>query len=117
MAWPIERAQDLKAFYGAFELRTDGFPTAGWESRNLTRIIAPYPLAASWDPSIPITRLRCHRKIAESLRGVLAAILAHYGSINGVRAARGSASTPMARPSTSIPQGTLWARHGWPMPA
>lgn len=85
MTWPNERDQDLKAFYGVFELRADGFPTASWETRNLTRITAPYPLAASWDPSIPITRLRCHKKIAESLRGILGAILAHYGSIDEVR--------------------------------
>ncbi len=88
MAWPPEEPQALAAFYGAFTFRADGFPTAAWESAHLTTIVAPYPLLASWDPSVAITRVRCHRQIAESLRDVLRGILTHYGSVQAVRAAR-----------------------------
>jgi hypothetical protein len=48
-------------------------------------MVAPYPLAASWDPAVTIKRLRCHRRVAESLREILRAILGHYGSLESVR--------------------------------
>ena len=88
MTWPPEQPQALADFYGAFKFRADGFPTAEWESAHLTTIAAPYPLVASWDSGVDITRIRCHRQIAESLRDILKGILAHYGSIQKVRDAR-----------------------------
>jgi len=88
MVLPVERDDDLRAFYGTIEMRADGFPTAAWEATNLTTIVAPYPLTASWNPAVTLSRLRCHRKIAESLRGILRAILEHYGSTEAVRAVR-----------------------------
>jgi hypothetical protein len=88
MAWPVEEPQALAAFYGAFQLRADGFPTAAWEAANLTTIVAPYPMVAAWDPTVAITRIRCHRLVAESLKGILKGILSHYGTIAAVRKAR-----------------------------
>src|SRR4026208_1502930 len=88
MAWPPEDSHALATFYGAFQLRADGFPTAAWEGAHLTTIVAPYPLVASWDTKSVITRTRCHCLIPPSWKGVLQGILAHYGSVAAVQAAR-----------------------------
>jgi len=88
MSWPVEQSQALADFYSPFQLRADGFPTAAWEAAHLTTIVAPYPLVASWDTTSVITRIRCHRLIAPSLKGILQGILAHYGSAAAVQAAR-----------------------------
>jgi len=88
MSFPQEKTAALTAFYGPFALRTNGFPTAAWETTNLTSFVAPYPLAAAWDPSIAIKRIRCHRKVEESLRAILEGVKAHYGSIENIRVAR-----------------------------
>ena len=88
MAWPPEESQALVNFFGAFQLRADGFPTAGWEAANLTTIVAPFPLMASWDAAVTITRIRCHRLVAASLKGVLQSILGQYGTVAAVHAAR-----------------------------
>lgn len=88
MTWPADTQLALEGFYGKHKLRTDGTPTAAWESTNLKLIPAPYPLTLSFDPSVQVKKIRCHRLVAESLERVLAGILAHYGSLNEVRRAR-----------------------------
>lgn len=88
MAWPLEEPKALAAFFGPFQLRAAGLPTAAWESVNLTTIVAPYTMIAAWDPKVAITRIRCHRLLAESLKDILRGILAHYGSVVKVRRAR-----------------------------
>ena len=88
MNWPREKKAELEAFYGKFQLGANGKPTAAWESKNLTRFIAPYPLTLSWDLSKTATRVTCHKNVAESLKGILSAILAHYGSFEEVKKAR-----------------------------
>ena len=88
MTWPHEVTAELEAFYGAFELGADGKPTAAWESNNLTTFLAPYPLTLSWDLSKVAKRVKCHKNVATSLESILAAILAHYGSLDEVKKAR-----------------------------
>jgi hypothetical protein len=88
MTWPRETATELRDFYGRFEFRADGLPTKRWEDQHLTSIVLPYPMIASWDATVTLTRLRCHRRVAESLKRILAGILAHYGSVRSVQSAR-----------------------------
>jgi hypothetical protein len=88
MPWPTENRAELNAFYGKHQLRADGTPSAKWLKDHLTVIKAPYPMVASWDPTEVITRIQCHRLVADSLRRILTGILDHYGSIQSVRSAR-----------------------------
>lgn len=88
MSFPPDTRPDLEAFYSRHKLRPDGKPTAAWEGENLTRITTPYPLTLSWDLSVQVRRVTCHKKVAESLTRAFAAILTHYGSFKDVQRAR-----------------------------
>lgn len=85
--WPADNPASLAAFYGKHDLRQDGFPTAAWEQQNLTTFLVPYPMVLSWAPRTALTRIRCHRLVAASLKDVLEGILAHYGSATAIRRA------------------------------
>ena len=86
--WPAEGRATMDAFYGKHALKADGNPTEAWVKTNLVVIKTPYPMVASWSPTSPITRIQCHRLVAESLKRILQAILDHYGSIESIRSAR-----------------------------
>lgn len=45
-------------------------------------------MVLSWQPHSEVTRLQCHRLVADSLGRVLSGILTHYGSVESVRSAR-----------------------------
>ena len=85
MIWPKDTREEMDSFYGRHRLGADGMPTSAWESEHLTRIILPYPLTLSWDLSVEISKLRCHKKVAESLSHIFEQILAHYGSIPEIK--------------------------------
>lgn len=86
--WPADDPAALLAYYGRFKLGPEGRPTARWEAANLVTIVAPYTMRPAWDPRIAIRWIRCHRRVAESLQQILRGILAYYGSVERVRAAR-----------------------------
>lgn len=88
MAFPVETREALDAFYSKHTLGVDGRPTAGWESANLKLVAVPYPLTLSFDLSKQVTKIRCHKKVAESIIKVFENILKHYGSVEEVRKAR-----------------------------
>lgn len=88
MNWPPDTRQTLDAFYSKHMLGVDGRPTAGWQSANLTRIATPYPLTIAWDLSKQVTKVLCHKKVAESIVRIFENILSHYGSVEEVRKAR-----------------------------
>jgi len=88
MAWPKDTNEELIRFFGAHDLRSDGRPTATWERNSLTTVVIPYPMLLAWDLSKQVRRITCHKLVADSLLRVLQNILAHYGDVNGVRAAR-----------------------------
>lgn len=73
--WPLERQDDLAAFYG---------PPG---ETKLVLIDLPYPLRLSWELGTVVRRTRCNAKVKDSLGRVLAAVLAHYGA-DTVRALR-----------------------------
>lgn len=83
--WP--RQADVPAFFGRIELGADGRPTERWQTRTLTSLTLPYPMRLSWDLQTTVRKLTCHRAVAESLGVCLSGILAHYGSLESVRAA------------------------------
>ena len=88
MPWPKETPEDLEAFYGKFEFGANGTPTETWKKKNLKTIVTPYPFTLSWDTSLTVSRITCHVLVAESLKRILEAILAHYGSLPAVQQAR-----------------------------
>jgi hypothetical protein len=102
MPFPADTHADLSGFYSEHQLRSDGRPTAGWESAHLIGITLPYPMLLAWDLSKTVRKITCHKLVAESLSKVVANILAHYGSEAAVKQARGHAMTK--RPAGSMPE-------------
>lgn len=88
MSWPRDTREELDSFYGRHQFGADGTPTAAWQREHLTRIILPYPLTLSWDLTVEIRKLTCHKKVAESLTGIFEQILAQYGSVQEIKRAR-----------------------------
>ena len=65
--YPRETKKELYAFYGE----------PG--EHNLVRIKLPYPMHLSWDKSVEIHSLKCHKKVAEDLKGIFEDTLEYYG--------------------------------------
>jgi hypothetical protein len=74
--WPADSDASLRAFYGE-----------PGESQLVT-IEFPYPMRLAWETSTVVRTSRCHVKVRDSLRAILEAILAMYGSLEAVREAR-----------------------------
>jgi hypothetical protein len=74
--WPKEA--DAPEFYG----HSDG--SAKWEAENLVTFDAPYTL---YMDGTPVNRIRCHKKVADSLKRILSKIQALYDSQEKRRAA------------------------------
>lgn len=88
-------------------LRADGMPSHEWERSILRYIDLPAPLPLSWDPSVSVTRIRCHWRIAARLELALATValvpeawasIDDFGGCYQWRAIRGAKSL---------------SRHGW----
>lgn len=45
----------------------------------LVIIPLPYPMRLSWDKKNIITRMQCHKLVAENFKDIFADLLAHYG--------------------------------------
>jgi hypothetical protein len=88
MIRPKDTTDDLNDFYGRHRLGADGRSTAAWKREHLTQIIPPHSMLLSWDLSVGIRRVTCHKKVAESLEHILEQILEHYGSIQEIKRAR-----------------------------
>jgi hypothetical protein len=88
MTWPADTDLDLNNFYGKHQLGPDGTPSASWERAQLTRIALPYTMVLSWDFSVTIRKLTCHKLVADSLTRIFNAILRHYGTEAAVKTAR-----------------------------
>lgn len=88
MDFPKDTQADLEAFYSSHILGADGRPTAAWQSANLTRITPAYPLTLAFPPGTQVTKVLCHKKVADSLKRIFEEILRHYGSVEDVKKAR-----------------------------
>lgn len=45
----------------------------------LTVIKLPYPMRLAWDTKVKVTRMSCHKKVADQLSAIFKEILEHYG--------------------------------------
>src|ERR1044072_7497420 len=88
MPFPKDTQAELDAFYSKHTLGPNGLPTAAWQTAHLTRITPAYPLTLAFPPGTQVTKITCHKMVAESLTRIFAAILAHYGSVAEVKKAR-----------------------------
>jgi hypothetical protein len=88
MNFPKDTQADLDAFYSKHILGPDGNPTTAWLRDNLTKIIPAYPLTLAFPPGTPVTKVVCHKKVADSLTRMFEQILKHYGSVEVVTKAR-----------------------------
>lgn len=73
----IAKALNIKSWPSQAEVRSGNsiFGKAGDES-NLVDVYPAYPL---YYEGKPISRIRCHRRIAEDVRQIFEEVLAHYG--------------------------------------
>lgn len=74
--FPLQSPAAMNAFYGNPDPNGDGLPDASFESKNIIRLIPPYPMKWSWGPSckaIPI-----HMKAAPSLLQALQGIAKEF---------------------------------------
>lgn len=88
MAWPKDNRADLDTFYGRHVLGTNAQPTSAWLNEHLKNFAAPYPLTLSWDLSVQVKKLYCHKLVGDSLVRIFEQILQHYGSFEEVKRAR-----------------------------
>jgi len=77
----------------------------------LVTIPLPYPMRLSWDKSKIITRLRCHKLVANQLSAIFKDILDFYGLNNieklGINLYGGCFNFRKMR------GGSDWSRHSW----
>lgn len=70
--WPEETVAALNAYYGEPDWDNEVAP-------NQTYIKPPYPMVLAWDTDTPLTRIKCHERVAESLQRALEGILERLG--------------------------------------
>lgn len=79
---------------------------------NLTTIILPYPMRIAWDLSKTVTKIQCHKLIADNLLAVFKELLEHYGYDTlkelGIDLFGGALNVRLMRGSK-----TKWSRHAW----
>lgn len=78
---------------------------------NLTTIALPYPMRIAWDKKTKVTKISCHKKIADPLLNVFNDLLLHYGYQKlvelGIDLFGGCYNFRQMR------GGTKWSRHSW----
>lgn len=78
--WPThEDPASMNAFYGNPDPHGTGEADPHWEITNLVYILPRYPMVLAWDKTKPVTRIRCHERVAKSLTCALDEI-AKYGN-------------------------------------
>lgn len=63
----------LNKLYGV-PYNDDGSLNAKWESDSIVDLVPPYPMRTAWGDSRLVTRIRCHRLVADSLKACLTEI-------------------------------------------
>ena len=89
-----------------FKYGNPGDPT------KLTTISLPYPMRIAWDKTKTVTKIQCHKLIADKLKAVFSDLLAHYGLEKiqelGIDLFGGCLNVRLMRGSK-----TKWSRHSW----
>lgn len=77
----------------------------------LTVIPLPYPMRLAWDKNTVVTKMRCHKLVAENFKRVFADLLAYYGFEEikrlGIDLYGGCFNFRKMR------GGSDWSRHSW----
>lgn len=74
--WPFQDVNAMNAYYGDPDTNRDGHPNQIWEAENIMRVIPPYRMFLSWNPSQALKTISIHKKCAASLARILARIAA-----------------------------------------
>lgn len=88
MIFPKDTREELDAFYGKHVIGADGKPTAKWEQEHLQLFKVPYPLTLSFDKTVTVTKIRCHKLVGENLVHIFEQILEQFGNLEEVKRAR-----------------------------
>jgi hypothetical protein len=87
------------------------YGTPAQEGADLVFIDLPYPMRLSWDKSVEVTRMRCHRLVADNFKEVFKDLLCCYGIEKikelGIDLFGGCFSFRKMR------NGDDWSRHSW----
>lgn len=79
---------------------------------QLTIIKLPYPMRIAWDITKSVTRIQCHKLIADQLLAIFNDLLAHYGFEEikrlGIDLFGGCLNVRLQRGSKK-----KWSRHSW----
>ena len=82
------------------------------DQEQLTTVHLPYPMRIAWDLSKTVTKISCHKLIADNLRAVFDDLLSHYGLPElqrlGIDLFGGCVNVRLMRGSK-----TKWSRHSW----
>ena len=80
-------------------IRQDGTLSHDWENDQLATVALPFSMALSWDHSISVNKIRCHRLLVGTLHGIfqevqnqdLVSTIQTYGGCFAFRPQRASA--------------------------
>lgn len=82
------------------------------DPKNQTILKLPYPMRIAWDTKTTVTKIQCHKLIADSLLNVFEDLLDHYGLKKiqelGIDLFGGCLNVRLQRGSK-----TKWSRHAW----
>jgi hypothetical protein len=96
--WPKETTQNLLQYYGNV-------------GENQVKIDTPYSMVLAWDPSTSISKITCHKKVAESLYSILENVAYCYSEQeivkHGFNLFGGSLNVRKIR------GGDRWSTHSW----
>jgi len=87
------------------------YGTPNEQGSYLTTITLPYPMRLSWDLDTKVTKMRCHKLVADKFLAVFNDLLAHYGYEEiqrlGIDLYGGCFNFRKMR------GGSDWSRHSW----
>jgi len=82
------------------------------DTDNLTTLVLPYPMRIAWDTAKSVTKMQCHKLVADKFKAVFEDLLASYGysELNrlGIDLFGGCLNVRLQRGSK-----TKWSRHAW----
>jgi hypothetical protein len=90
---------------------TERYGAPNEKGTYLVTIDLPYPMRIAWDTNTKVTRMRCHKDVAENFKRVFADLLAHYGYEEIVRL--GIDLFGGCFNFRAMRGGSEWSKHSW----